>query len=545
MNKNYRSIYNEATGTWVAVSEAAKSNGKKTKNAQQALNLVAAGMAGAVAFLAPNTAVASYAAGNGTVAVSGIAISDTSSVAAKSVGVQAIAIGPGAVATGDYSIALGRNAAAQDNQAIAIGLNSSAGPTSQAIGVGAVAAGTGGVALGTLSKIDSAAIFATALGNSASVTASYGVAVGLYAASSGQNAVAIGRLAGAAGEYSAAMGYKSSAATVNAIAIGNAAKVTASEATAIGVSATASGKQAIAIGVLSVASANGSLAAGVGATAASIGATALGNLANVAGTATYATAVGQSSSVTGQYGLAAGVGATAASIGATALGANTSATIARAVALGSSATTATNATTEASATLNGLTYGKFAGQVTDTGMQVSVGSAGAERQIKNVGSGAISATSTDAINGSQLYATNSVLGKVADSAKTILGGNAALAANGTITMTNIGGTGKNNVNDAIAAAKTTVTQGDNIVVSSSTNANGSTNYQVATSLTPTFTTVSVTGGATITSSGIDMGGDKITNVAAGTAATDAVNLSQLQAATAGLTGVIPPKKAST
>ena len=55
MNKNYRSIYNEVTGTWVAVSEAAKSNGKKTKNTQQALGLVAAGIASGVALLAPST----------------------------------------------------------------------------------------------------------------------------------------------------------------------------------------------------------------------------------------------------------------------------------------------------------------------------------------------------------------------------------------------------------------------------------------------------------------------------------------------------------
>ena len=215
MNKNYRSIYNEVTGTWVAVSEAAKSNGKKTKNTQQALGLVAAGITSAVALLAPSTAVASYTAGNGTVAVSGIAISDSSMGApAKAVGVDTIAVGTVAVATGDYSIALGRNAAATGNQAIAIGLNTTAGPTSQAIGVGASALGTGGVALGTLSKVDSAALFGTALGNSASVTASYGVAVGLLAASSGQNAVAIGPRSKAAGEYSIAMGYKSSAANL-------------------------------------------------------------------------------------------------------------------------------------------------------------------------------------------------------------------------------------------------------------------------------------------------------------------------------------------
>ena len=63
--------------------------------------------------------------------------------------------------------------------------------------------------------------------------------------------------------------------------------------------------------------------------------------------------------------------------------------------------------------------------------------------------GKVSADSTDAINGSQLFATNTVIGNVANSAKTVLGGNAAVDAAGTISMTNIGGTGKATVHDAI------------------------------------------------------------------------------------------------
>ena len=58
------------------------------------------------------------------------------------------------------------------------------------------------------------------------------------------------------------------------------------------------------------------------------------------------------------------------------------------------------------ATINGITY-NFAGATSDTGMQVSVGAAGKERQIKNVAPGEVSATSTDAINGSQLFAVAS------------------------------------------------------------------------------------------------------------------------------------------
>ena len=135
-----------------------------------------------------------------------------------------------------------------------------------------------------------------------------------------------------------------------------------------------------------------------------------------------------------------------------------------AVALGSHSYTDSDATTETNAVLNGLTYGIFAGQVTDKGMQVSVGSIGAERQIKNVGSGAISETSTDAINGSQLYATNTILGNVGNGLTNIFGGNAVLNQNGSISYTNIGGTGKNTIDEAIKAARTEVAGGTNSVV---------------------------------------------------------------------------------
>jgi len=161
------------------------------------------------------------------------------------------------------------------------------------------------------------------------------------------------------------------------------------------------------------------------------------------------------------------------------IGTNTRATKENSIALGANANTVTDATQESEANLNGLTYGNFAGQVTNTGMQLSVGSAGAERQIKNVGSGAISQTSTDAINGSQLYATNNVLGNVANTSKNILGGNAALDSDGSLSITNIGGTGKNNINDAIAAAKSEVAAGTNVKdVVKTTGSNGQDIYTV-------------------------------------------------------------------
>uniref|UniRef100_UPI001917B08D YadA-like family protein n=1 Tax=Psychrobacter immobilis TaxID=498 RepID=UPI001917B08D len=75
------------------------------------------------------------------------------------------------------------------------------------------------------------------------------------------------------------------------------------------------------------------------------------------------------------------------------------------VSLGAGSTTATDATTESTVTVGGVTH-TIAGPAMRVGDQVSVGSVGSERQIKHVAGGAVNASSTDAVNGSQLHATN-------------------------------------------------------------------------------------------------------------------------------------------
>ncbi|MDY3124530.1 MAG: hypothetical protein SOW21_09220, partial [[Actinobacillus] rossii] len=156
----------------------------------------------------------------------------------------------------------------------------------------------------------------------------------------------------------------------------------------------------------------------------------------------------------------------------------------RSVALGyESDSTAPTSTQNAS--VNGLSYGNFAGNVSDSTVSVggiySVGGAPLKRQIVNVAAGQIAATSTDAINGSQLYFVADTVGNLANSVKTKLGGNTALAPNGTITMTNIGGTGQNTIHDAIAfvnakqgGAAVNVVQGDGITVTNATVNGGKT-----------------------------------------------------------------------
>ncbi|MGN0935128.1 MAG: hypothetical protein ACI4NY_01515, partial [Acinetobacter amyesii] len=285
-----------------------------------------------------------------------------------------------------------------------------------------------------------------AAGVGASSTAENAVSVGVRSVASGEESIVIGYESEASGERSQAYGFQSIASGYSAIAMGQ--------------GAVASGVDGIAIGGISEASGYGSVALGNEAAARGRDATALGTVATADGK--YSIAMGPWSNAAEENTIAAGLSSVASAAGAIALGADSIADKESSVALGVNSTTATNATTEASATLNNLTYGTFAGQVTDPGMQVSVGSVGAERQIKNVGSGAISATSTDAINGSQLYATNEVLGNVANSTKNILGGDATLSPNGTLTMTNIGNTGKNTIHDAIAASQEKVVAGTNI-----------------------------------------------------------------------------------
>ncbi|MFW2106354.1 cell surface protein, partial [Acinetobacter guillouiae] len=112
--------------------------------------------------------------------------------------------------------------------------------------------------------------------------------------------------------------------------------------------------------------------------------------------------------------------------------------------------------------------------------------------ISNVKAGAVNSISTDAINGSQLHG-------VADSVKNVIGGSTTIdATTGAITTNNIGGTGSNTIDGAINSvkdsatkAKSTVTAGDNVVVTAGTNADGSSNYQVATAKDVNFDKVTV------------------------------------------------------
>ncbi|MFX5300389.1 trimeric autotransporter adhesin Ata [Acinetobacter baumannii] len=170
--------------------------------------------------------------------------------------------------------------------------------------------------------------------------------------------------------------------------------------------------------------------------------------------------------------------------------------------------------------------------------------------LDNVKAGHISSTSKEAVNGSQIH-------NISNSIKNSIGGNTVVNPDGSLTTNNIGGTGKNNINDAISEvkntakkAKTTVTEGDNIVVKETVNKDGSTNYEVSTKKDLTLNSVTtgdsvlnnngltIKEGPSITKEGINAGSKQITNVADGINTKDAVNVDQLSKVKENLNGRI-------
>jgi autotransporter adhesin len=224
------------------------------------------------------------------------------------------------------------------------------------------------------------------------------------------DALAVGNGAQATGMRSIAMGTGAVAPTTNGIAIGTLANTTGAEnGIAIGLESVASGATgATAVGQHAQANEVASSAFGVGAVANGVSSVAIGGSASTAVGAAGSVALGQLSSAGATHATAVGAQAQASADGSTALGHNAVADQANSVALGTGSATAAPVGT-ASVIIGGTTY-NFAG--TNPGSSVSVGSAGNERQITNVAAGQLNAGSTDAVNGSQLYATNQALDKL-------------------------------------------------------------------------------------------------------------------------------------
>ena len=496
----------------------------------------------------------------------------------------AIAIGSGNNAWKEDSVALGRAANADGAASLALGLSSHTREANAiALGNNANADDTNSIAIGTNSKAAQAA--AVAIGNNATALKYSSVVIGEEAKSNNSRSVVIGYYASATNPAMSA----SNQDTNQTVAIGAYANAWGDQSTAIGNNVDAKGNSSIAIGAddwdtVAVKTVDGT----GGKTVKEVYQDYTGDVM-VTGSYTHTTsseaavAIGTKSQAIGQLSTAFGTGTIAEGVASAAFGMGAKATKGNSVAIGAGSTTATDATSVNEATVNNLKYSGFAGgNSVNPGDQVSFGSKNYERQLKNVAPGEISNTSTDAINGSQLYAVQNVLGNTAQTVKDVLGGNAKLAEDGSITMSNIGNTGAGNIHDAINSVKetaekgwklkvneeagsekiapddtVTVKQGKNIRVKrSSKDLTIETADDVAFNkvtvgnsvlTTDGLNTPQVTAGdsvlgnngltianganpVSLTKSGLDNGGNKVTNIADGVADTDAASYKQVKAA---------------
>ena len=356
--------------------------------------------------------------GNNTLATQDHAVAIGSNTTAT--GVQSVTLGSFAGATANLTIAVGAKANATKESAIAVGSNAGAtGDNSVALGQTATASNNNAIAIGT-KEVTS--------GNNA-------VGIGAFAESSAERSTALGMLSQAKGKGSFAGGASAQATGENSVAIGGAQDGTLKDKA--GTAAKAIGNQSIAVGTQSIANGENSIAQGKGANAALENSIAIGTNATASGISIGneastiipdSIAIGHKSNVDGgAEGVAIGNEATnggasfAAAVGATsgananysvALGYNAVANAEYSVALGAASEAGDDFVESTNATINGIEYKNFAASSSqfnnlDMGMAgavVSVGTKGYERQIKNVAAGQVTKLSTDAINGSQLYA---------------------------------------------------------------------------------------------------------------------------------------------
>lgn len=441
-------------------------------------------------------------------------------------------------------------------------------------------------------------------GNANKATGTNAIAGGEYSRAAGRNSVAIGSSAQALQNDTFAIGSQARANGTDALAFGNGAYAESSSTVAIGKTVKAEADSAVAIGVRTSASGNSTVAIGRDNSVSSADTTVIGsNNGSVAaeqtvvvgynnkvvGTDPEQIIVGSNSKTGAQGAVAIGTHAEATAMDGLAIGNNTLADQANSVAVGTNSVTDAVVNTT-SASIGGKTY-TFAG--TNALSTVSVGSdsrssangaADYKRTITNVAAGRVSATSTDAVNGSQLNATVEAINKnhqdILDTAKGLEMLGDIVSDHETQIAAN-----KQAAADAMAEAKkhVSVVAGDNVTVTTGTNANGGTEYKVegkkdvslntasfgsvydakhaavtkdgliafdgdvdtkhdANGLTienrNTLDTASygidgmtasgANGTVSFTTTNVDVAGNQIHNVAAGTADTDAVNLKQLK-----------------
>ena len=488
MNRVFKVIWNRTKGCYVVVAETAKNMTKRSS-----LSVVFSKMVGATAVAVMLTGVMMPTDALGAPIKNG--------VGATAENDGGIAIGDRTNARGDYSVAMGTDATvgkddpseseSQNGIAIGHGATVSVNPATATPGI---TDKSGGIAIGhdaTTKDINTIAIGtntigqgaqAVAIGRNANTIANNGVAIGNEAKVQSTNGFALGnnsragfnkanQLIGkdndlafgpnarAYGGTSMAFGNNAESGAGSAVAIGNKAYSMGDYGVALGTNAQSRGEEAPALGTNSTANGKYSVAVGRKSLASNEQDIAIGSGAQASGTNSLA--VGSETKATTAHSIAMSTNANVAADDAIAIGHNAqvSANQQRSIALGANSKTA-NVVSTANQLVNGLWYQNYAGGSADS--TLSVGSDTVKRTITNVAAGRVNAQSTDAINGSQLYAVANTLGNLASTTKGILGGNAALDPDtGNLSMSNIGNTGKSTIHDAIKFNKDTIDKGLN------------------------------------------------------------------------------------
>mgnify|MGYP004522056515 CR=1 FL=1 len=502
MNKIFKVVWNKSKNCYVVVSELAKNNSGKKKVVVAAvfaaLAMTNANVALAVNDVPTNTGGASVAYGSGATITGGGAIGLGTGATVKNT--NAIGIGVGATTGTDKTIAIGNNASVSGLAALAIGSNTSTGTNNpQAIAIG------GGNSPGE---------GATVYGNQA-------IAIGANTVAQGHSSIVIGgddtdRANAVKVVYTnnntGALGITSLQSAVQSLTGYSLSNPRWTDAT--------SGQAGITVGMKGK-SGNASIAIGTGANSKD----------RLSGALTgFNTFDSENVDVTN----------------AVAIGTGAKANRDNSVALGGGSTTDLAGTKQSSYTLpNGITANWAGGDKTLPGDVVSFGSAGYERQLKNVAPGEVSSTSTDAINGSQLAA---IVDQIAykyvsiKSTDTPNQDNTGAKANNSIAI-------GPNASTTAAAEKSVVigdgasaTTANGVAIGSksvASTAAGVAGYNANTGRTDTYANLT---GATLTSTlgGVAVGTTdqtrQINYVAAGTADTDAVNVAQLKSVNLAFTG---------
>ena len=559
MNHVFKIIWNKVNQCWVAVSELSKSVGKSSQtDKRKALNVIigAAVLAGVSTSAMAETNVVlnndgNIVGGTDVSAVAGVGTTGDSVVLgkkAKSEATESIVIGNNVTNKARWSITLGNNATSQSGYGVTLGDRASTGKGGNAVAIGLMAktsnekaGGNSQTAVGVASYADGEA--ASAFGSYANATGSLATAIGRGTKATALSASAFGDSASASAWGATALGVGASARANNSIAVGSQAVTEGQESTALGRRSYAGAQSATALGTGANASAIVSTAVGNGAKASEVGASALGNGADASGRGSMA--FGYASKASAVDALATGSNANASSMNAVAVGKNSNSSAVNAIALGTSSNvsgvSAVVIGTQAKGTHeNSVTLGSYSSSAANDFNQtakalssfddkakgttvnyngtfstqkgaVSVGDGKLVRQIQNVGAGRITATSNDAVNGSQLYQAYYNAGfNIQNNDKET----SRINTHGKVNFVD----GKNTevvVKDGENAANITVNLKDDITVKSVTANN-----------------VTV-GPVTINQDGINAGDKKITNVSNGTISADskdAVNGSQLYAA---------------